>query len=68
MDDTFTLDDLANFAQEEQELCRQLGLIRPEETEATFSPDPQAVANVLAYSKVLSVRETKFGTVEMILN
>lgn len=66
---TFTLDDLAKFAQEEKELSRQIGLIKPEETPANFSPDPQTVNNILNYSKVLSVRKTKrFGTVEMILN
>ena len=66
---TFTLDDLAKFAQEEKELSRQLGLIKPEETPVNFSPDPQTVSNILNYSKALSVRKTeRFGTVEMILN
>lgn len=69
MDDTFTLDDLAQFAREEKAICRELGLVKEAPAAESYSPSPQSVQHVLSYSKALSVRDSKhLGQLEMLLN
>jgi len=69
MEHTFTLDELAQFTQDEFKLSKELGLTPPTDLPQVLSPSTMVVKNILNYSKALSVRETKrFGKVEMILN
>lgn len=73
MDQTFTLDDLAMFNQQEKEILASLGLTEPmavvENTEFRRQPRQTTIDNLLNYSKVLSVRNSDIlGTIEMVLN
>lgn len=64
----FTLDELAQFSQEEKEL-RKILQDEPDLPEIEYAPSDLSVRLILNYAKVLSVRDTqKHGQVEMILN
>lgn len=65
----FTLDELAQFSQQEKELRKILQEETHDLPEIEYVPSDLAVRNILNYAKVLSVRDTKnYGKVEMILN
>ena len=69
MQDTFTLDELAQFSQDELKISKELGLHELSELPQSLSPSEHVLSNILNYSKVLSVRSSeKFGTIEMVLN
>ena len=66
MDESFTLEDLAQFTREEAAIAQSLGLTKEEEI---VKAPQHIVDNVLNYSKALSVRKSeKLGTIEMLLN
>ena len=68
MDQTFTLDELAQFTQHEKEQLNQLGLVDVEHV-PHLSPKKSTVENILNYSKALSVKKSStIGNVEMLLN
>lgn len=72
MDVNFTLNELAEFAQQEQamfealnEECRQA----QELVEEVHSPSLAVMNNIMGYSKALSIRDSKtLDKFEMILN
>lgn len=73
MDQTFTLDDLAKFNQQEKEILASLGLTNPmgeiEETQSRREPRQSTIENLLSFSKVLSVRNSEIlGSIEVVLN
>jgi len=71
MDTNFTLNDLAEFAQQEQDLFEALNaeFSQEEQTEFMCAPSVNVINNILGYSKALSVRKSKtLDHIEMILN
>lgn len=66
----FTLDELAEFSQQEKELRKILFEDdAPELPDVEYAPNDLTVMHILNYSKVLSVRDTEhLGKVDMILN
>jgi hypothetical protein len=71
MDSNSTLNDLAEFAQHEQELFAALNEECGQETatEVIKAPSERVIDNILAYSKVLSIRESKtMEHFEIVLN
>lgn len=69
MDTNFTLNELAEFAQQEQALFNELNNSFMLEAAPEMAPSTSAVNNVLNYSKALSVRESSMlKKIEMILN
>ncbi len=62
-----TLEELAEFTQNETQLLADLGLIAEEKVKET--PSQNTVDNVLNYSKALSVRKSEIiGSIETMLN
>ncbi|MBL4624113.1 MAG: hypothetical protein JKY42_03095 [Flavobacteriales bacterium] len=62
-----TLEELAEFTQNESQLLAELGLVA--EDEVTESPSQYVVDSVLNYSKALSIRKSKIvGNIETVLN
>lgn len=62
-----TLEELAEFTQNETQLLADLGLIAEEEAKET--PSQNTVDHVLNYSKALSVRKSEImGAIETLLN
>lgn len=65
MSDNFTLNDLADFYRKEKTILDNLFNTKKME----FSPKASTIKNILAYSKVVSVRDTKLmGHVDFVLN
>lgn len=71
MDNTYTLDDLSAFTQNEKGLLQDLGIEtesddRPEDIS---SPGKNVIDRILSYSRALSVRKSKLiGFVEHLNN
>ena len=62
-----TLEELAEFTQNENQLLAELGLVVKDEV--TETPSQHIVDNVLNYSKALSIRKSQIvGTIEAVLN
>ena len=62
-----TLEELAEFTQNESQILAELGLCTKDEVIET--PSQHVVDNVLNYSKALSIRKSKIvGTIESVLN
>ena len=61
MDSNFTLNDLAEFAQHEQELFAALNAECGQETETQVmkAPSEHVIDNIMGYSLAVSVRESK---------
>lgn len=69
MELNFTLNDLAEFAQEEQALFAALNEEFAPKEELSLSAPTVNVNNILAYSKALSVRKsTRLDQIELMLN
>lgn len=61
-----TLEELAEFTQNESQILAELGLAKEEVIEI---PSQHVVDSVLNYSKALSIRKSKIvGTIESVLN
>ena len=68
MDKKTTLDDLSNFYKNEKKL---LQFLVDMEDSPSFSEEisPCTISNILAYSKVLSIRDTTYlGKIDFVLN
>jgi hypothetical protein len=62
----FTLDDLMEFTQKEEEMVKE---IFPVSELSNPEPCERSVKNLLAYSKALSIRKSrKLKTLSMVLN
>ena len=62
----FTHFDLLEITEQEKDLK---SLLSPQKVEKMYSPKKQTIANILNYSKALSIRKsTNINFIEMILN
>jgi len=69
MDNKFTLSELSEFSRNEIEIFNDLVNKLEEKEKPEHSPRSQVVQNILAYSKALSIRESKVvDQIEMVLN
>ena len=72
MEESFTLDELADFIQNERQLLAELGmddLEQDEQSDIQLSPRKHVIDNILNYSRALSVRPSKLiGHIEIVNN
>ncbi len=62
----FTLNDLLKFTLKEAEMVKE---ILPETEKTNWEPSESSLNNILAYSKVLSVRKSKnLNNISIVLN
>jgi hypothetical protein len=62
----FTLNDLLKFTLKEAEMVKE---ILPEIEKTSWEPSESSINNILAYSKVLSVRKSKnLNHISIVLN
>ena len=69
MDQNFTLNELAEFAQQEKQMFEALNEEFHAKSQECYEPSAQALRNIMGYSQSLSVRDSELiEKIELNLN